>query len=42
MTRSGQCYALITLRAKKREGFTENERIKIAASKRKDKERLMS
>ena len=38
MTRSGQCYASITSGAKEREGSIENEGIKIATSKRKDKE----
>ena len=38
MTRSGWCYAPVTSGAKERETFTENEGIKIAASKRKDKE----
>ena len=38
MTRSGQCYAPITSGAKEGEGSIENKGIKIATSKRKDKE----
>ena len=40
MTHSGRCYAPITftLEAKEGEGSTENEGMKIAASKKKDKE----
>ena len=38
MTRSGRCYALINSRTREGESSTENEGIKIAASKRKDKE----
>ena len=32
MTRSGRCYALVTLGAKEKETSTENEDMKIAAS----------
>ena len=35
---SGRCYAPVTSGAKEREGSIENEGIKIATSKRKDKE----
>ena len=38
MTRSGRCYALVISGAKERETFTENEGMKVAASKKKDKE----
>ena len=38
MTRSGRCYALNTSKAKEVETSTENEGIKIAAAKKKDKE----
>ena len=37
ITHSDQCYILITLRAKEGETSTENEGMKIAASKKKDK-----
>ena len=40
MTRSGRCYAPITSEAKKGETSTENERMKIATSKKKDKESI--
>ena len=38
MTHSGRCYALVTSGVKKGESFVINKRIKIAASKKKDKE----
>ena len=38
MTRSDRCYAPVTSRAKEGETSTENEEMKIAASKKKDKE----
>ena len=37
MTRSDRCYAPITTEVKEGEGFIENEGVKIAASKKKDK-----
>ena len=40
MTRSSRCYASVTLGAKEGEGSIENEGIKIAASKKKDKESI--
>ena len=40
MTHSGRCYASITTEAKEGEGSTENKGIKIATSKRKDKESI--
>ena len=42
MTRSGRCYAPVTLGVKKGETSTENEEIKIAASKRRIRSRLTS
>ena len=38
MTRSGRCYAPVTSGAKERETSTKNEKMKITASKKKDKE----
>ena len=38
MTRSGRCYAPVTTEVEEGEGSTENEGMKIAALKRKDKE----
>ena len=40
MTRSGQCYAPINSEIRKGKSFIENGGIKIAASKRKDKESI--
>ena len=38
MTRSGQCYASVTIKVREGESSVENEGVKIAASKKKDKE----
>ena len=38
MTRSERCYALVTTEVREEESSVENEGVKIAASKRKDKE----
>ena len=38
MTRNGRCYASVTTEVRERESFAKNGGVKIAASKKKDKE----
>ena len=40
MTCSGRCYASINLRTREKGSFTENGGVKIAVSKKKDKETI--
>ena len=40
MTRSGRCYALVTTEVREGESSAENEGVKIAAPKKKDKKSI--